>query len=553
MKVLPYQIFCVLLSLLCACSKKATEEVKPTPIPSSFSLNTLRVNGYFNGFDYKDVTTKPEIILTFNTALDASSLASAILLKNTAGNSFAVQTSLTQNDSAIVIKPALDLDYLNKYTLSINNLLKSKAGGNLRTEFTVNLTTQLDTKDKFPRISDEELLTKVQQQTFRYFWDFGHPVSGLARERNTSGDIVTSGGSGFGIMAMVVGIERRFITREQGLQRLTTIVDFLTNQAEKFHGAFPHWLNGSTGKTVPFSAKDNGADLVETSFLMQGLLTARQYFDGNTQAEITLRQKINTLWNGVEWNWFTQNTSNGLYWHWSPTDAWAMNMKISGWNEALITYVLAASSEKYAITKDVYQNGWTRNGAFKNGNSFFGVKLPLGINMGGPLFFTHYSFLGLNPKLLTDQYTNYFDQNKAHAQINYLYCKANPKQYAFYGENCWGLTASDNENGYSAHAPDNDLGVISPTAALSSFPYTPTESMQALQFFYYKLGDKIWKEYGFVDAFNLNKFWYADSFLAIDQGPIIVMIENHRSGLLWNLLMSCPEVKNGLKKLELSN
>ncbi|MGX7686060.1 glucoamylase family protein [Flectobacillus roseus] len=553
MKVLPYQIFCVLLSLLCACSKKATEEVKPTPIPSSFSLNTLRVNGDFNGFDYKDVTTKPEIILTFNTALDASSLASAILLKNTAGNSFAVQTSLTQNDSAIVIKPALDLDYLNKYTLSINNLLKSKAGGNLRTEFTVNLTTQLDTKDKFPRISDEELLTKVQQQTFRYFWDFGHPVSGLARERNTSGDIVTSGGSGFGIMAMVVGIERRFITREQGLQRLTTIVDFLTNQAEKFHGAFPHWLNGATGKTVPFSAKDNGADLVETSFLMQGLLTARQYFDGNTQEEITLRQKINTLWNGVEWNWFTQNTSNGLYWHWSPTDAWAMNMKISGWNEALITYVLAASSEKYAISKDVYQNGWTRNGAFKNGNSFFGVKLPLGINMGGPLFFTHYSFLGLNPKLLTDQYTNYFDQNKAHAQINYLYCKANPKQYAFYGENCWGLTASDNENGYSAHAPDNDLGVISPTAALSSFPYTPTESMQALQFFYYKLGDKIWKEYGFVDAFNLNKFWYADSFLAIDQGPIIVMIENHRSGLLWNLLMSCPEVKNGLKKLELSN
>ncbi|MDI9858036.1 glucoamylase family protein [Flectobacillus roseus] len=553
MKVLPYQIFCVLLSLLCACSKKATEEVKPTPIPSSFSLNTLRVNGDFNGFDYKDVTTKPEIILTFNTALDASSLASAILLKNTAGNSFAVQTSLTQNDSAIVIKPALDLDYLNKYTLSINNLLKSKAGGNLRTEFTVNLTTQLDTKDKFPRISNDELLTKVQQQTFRYFWDFGHPVSGLARERNTSGDIVTSGGSGFGIMAMVVGIERRFITREQGLQRLTTIVDFLTNQAEKFHGAFPHWLNGATGKTVPFSAKDNGADLVETSFLMQGLLTARQYFDGNTQAEITLRQKINNLWNGVEWNWFTQNTSNGLYWHWSPTDVWAMNMKISGWNEALITYVLAASSEKYAISKDVYQNGWTRNGAFKNGNSFYGVKLPLGINMGGPLFFTHYSFLGLNPKLLTDQYTNYFDQNKAHAQINYLYCKANPKQYAFYGESCWGLTASDNENGYSAHAPDNDLGVISPTAALSSFPYTPTESMQALQFFYYKLGDKIWKEYGFVDAFNLNKFWYADSFLAIDQGPIIVMIENHRSGLLWNLFMSCPEVKNGLKKLELSN
>jgi hypothetical protein len=251
----------------------------------------------------------------------------------------------------------------------------------------------------------------------------------------------------------------------------------------------------------------------------------------------------------VDWNWFRQNGQNTLYWHWSPDFNWSGNQQISGWNEALITYVLAASANVDSIPKAVYDNGWARNGNIKNGNLFYGIQLPLGPDLGGPLFFAHYSFMGINPNNLSDAYANYWTQNVAHSKINFSYCVANPGHFNGYSNLCWGLTASDEENGYSAHAPDNDDGVISPAAAISSIPYTPTESMNALRFFYYTLGDRIWGQYGFVDAFNLSSPWFANSFLAIDQGPQIVMIENYRSGLLWNLFLSCPEIKRGMTNL----
>src|SRR6185312_6122132 len=248
-----------------------------------------------------------------------------------------------------------------------------------------------------------------------------------------------------------------------------------------------------------------------------------------------------------------QGGQNVLYWNWSPDKGFIINLQIRGWNEALITYALAASSNTDSIPSIVYSNGWAQNGAIKNGNLYYGVQLPLGIAYGGPLFFAHYSFLGINPNSLSDAYANYWTQNVAHSTINYDYCVANPLHFNGYNSNCWGLTASDENNGYSAHAPGNDDGVISPTAAISSLPYTPTQSMNALHFFYYKLGDKIWGTYGFVDAFNLSNIWFANSYLAIDQGPEIIMIENYRSGMLWNLFMSCPEVQNGMRSLGFSS
>jgi hypothetical protein len=316
-----------------------------------------------------------------------------------------------------------------------------------------------------------------------------------------------------------------------------------------YHGVFPHWLNGETGKVIKFSLKDDGADLVETSLLFQGLICARQYFTKDNPTESEVRNKILWLWEGVEWNWHTQGGQNVLYWHWSPNNGWSMNHQIHGWNECLITYVLAASSPKFPIKPDVYHEGWTNSNYFKNGKEYYGVKLPLGFEYGGPLFFTHYSFLGLDPRGLKDTYADYWQQNVNHTLINRAYCIDNPKKYKGYGKNCWGLTASDSYRGYAAHSPQEDLGVITPTAALSAFPYTPNHSMEVLKHFYFDLGDKIWSEYGFVDAFNETEKWYAKSHLAIDQGPIIVMIENYRSGLLWKLFMSSPDVQNGLKKL----
>ena len=400
----------------------------------------------------------------------------------------------------------------------------------------------------FPILSDEELLTTIQEQTFRYFWDFGHPNCGMARERNTSGNTVTSGGSGFGLMAMVVAVERGFITMEEALQRWVQVVGFLET-ADRFHGAWAHWMNGQTGAVIPFSAADNGGDLVETAFLVQGLLTVRQYLLQEAPQETELIGRINTLWEGVEWDWYTKGQNEALYWHWSPDNAFQINLKISGHNETQIVYILAASSPTHPINPEIYQSGYARSGAMVNGQSYFGITLPLGSAYGGPLFFTHYSYLGLDPRNLEDQYAHYWTQNVNHSLINYQYCVQNPKKYYGYSAQSWGLTASDSYIGYTAHSPTNDRGVITPTAAVSSIPYTPEESLAAIRHFYYDLGDRLWGAYGFYDAFHPTNNWEANSFLAIDQGPIICMIENYRTGLLWDVFMTAPEVQQGLNTL----
>lgn len=549
-KALFFLLYCEVFMLMVTlgCKKGKGTETVPTETTLSFVVNDL-----YNGtLVYKNLNVKPVIKFNFTEAIRTSTAADGFKLTSASGAVIALTVTFQNMDKTIVITPQQDLPGLTAYTLSATDRLKTTSGGGLINPVNISLTTGIDGKDKFPRISDEALLDLVQKQTLKYFYDFGHPVSGLARERSTSGETVTTGGSGFGIMAMIAGAHRGFISRTEALSRIQKIVTFLNTKADRFHGAFPHWLNGSTGKVQPFSANDNGADLVETAFLLQGLLTARQYFDGTPAGEMALRADINAIWNAVEWDWFRQGGQNVLYWHWSPDKGWAMNLKISGWNEALIVYVLAASSPTSAIPKSVYDNGWAQNGNMKNGNPYYGIPLPLGTANGGPLFFEHYSFLGLNPLGLTDAYANYETQTKNHTLINRAYGIANPKGFPNYGADCWGLTASDTYNGYTASSPSNDNGTIAPTAALASMPYTPEESMQALRFFYYKLGDKIWGEYGFNDAFNLSQNWFDNQTLAIDQGPIVVMLENYRSKLLWNLFMSAPEIKNGLQKLGFS-
>jgi len=514
-------------------------------------MNGLSINGNTTSIQY-NISFTPVIKLLFTAPVDRSLVPANVSLKLNGVSPVSLNYSYDNNDSTIVVQPAAPLLPLTKYEISVSSNLQSSLHSSLQSAFTRTFITQIDSSDKFPIITDNQLLDKVQQQTFKYFWDFGHPVSGMARERNTSGDLVTAGGTGFGVMAMIAAVNRSFITRTEARDRILLIVDFLTNNCTRYHGAFAHWINGSTGATIPFSANDNGADLVETSYLMEGLITARQYFNTADPAETNLRNKINSLLNAVEWNWFRQGNQNVLYWHWSPDKNWIMNMQIRGWNEALITYIMASSSQTDSIPKIVYDNGWAGNGSIRNNNSYYGYLLPLGPSNGGPLFFEHYSFLGINPTGLMDAYANYQVQTVNHTKINYEYCKANPRGWNGYSSLCWGLTASDTPTGYNANEPNNDPGVIAPTAAISSLPYTPAESMNALRFFYYKLGDKIWGQYGFTDAFKLSDPWFASSYLAIDEGPIIVMIENYRSGLLWNLFTSAPEIKNGMRRLGFS-
>lgn len=410
-------------------------------------------------------------------------------------------------------------------------------------------------------ISDDSLLTLVEYRTFQYFWNGAEPTSGAARERYHSDNIypendkhiITSGGTGFGVMAILVGIERKFITREQGFERLSKLVDWLA-KADRFHGVWPHWLNGETGKVKPFSPDDDGGDLVETSYLLQGLICVREYFKDGNAKEKALAASIDKLWKAVEFDWY-RNGKNVLYWHWSPNKAWKMNFAVEGYNECLIMYVLAAASPTHGVPAEVYHEGWARNGAMRNDSTHrqYGYHLSLKHNgaqqFGGPLFWSHYSFLGLDPRNLRDAYADYWEHNKNHTLINRQYCIENPKNYKGYGENCWGLTASYSVKGYAAHSPTEDLGVISPTAALSSFPYTPTESMKVVRYLYDSLGEKVFGEFGFYDAFSEQEDWYPQRYLAIDQGPIVVMIENHRTGLLWKLFMSAPEIRGAKEKL----
>jgi hypothetical protein len=396
-------------------------------------------------------------------------------------------------------------------------------------------------------MTDDELLTMVQRHTFRYFWDFAHPTSGLARERNSSGDVVTTGGTGFGISAIVVAVERGFISRTEGVKHLLKMVDFLST-AERFHGIFPHWIDGKTGKVVPFSTYDNGGDLVESSFLFQGLLTAKQYFKDSNTDETRLRQVIQKLWEDAEWDWYRQNGQNVLYWHWSPNHAWRMDFALRGYYEALITYVLAVASPTHSVPASLYHQGWASSANYVNNQTYYGYKIFVGPLAGGPLFFAHYSFIGFDPRQKKDAYANYFIHNQNQSLVNWAYCKNNPKQWTGYSADNWGLTSSDDPKGYSAHEPfgSNDNGTISPTAALSSMPYTPAQSLAALKYFYRKEGAKLWGSMGFYDAFNPTRSWYADSYLAIDQGPIICMIENYRTGLLWKYFMQNTEIQPAL-------
>ena len=405
--------------------------------------------------------------------------------------------------------------------------------------------------------SPEEFLDYIQRSTFDYIWKGAEPTSGMAPERihldkqADDANIITTGGSGFGIAGIIVAIERGFITRAEGLERLEKITDYLA-KADRFHGVWPHWIDGPTGKVKPFGKKDNGGDIVESSFLMSGLLIAREYFKNGTAAERRLAESIDTLWREMDFEWYTRGGQDVIYWHWSPEYEWEMNFPLTGYNECLITYILAASSPTHPVSPEAYHKGWARSGEIVSKKKYMELPLVLSYNgcqdTGGPLFWSHYSYIGLNPHGLKDRYADYWQLTRNHATTDYLYCVANPKGYENYGPGCWGLTASYSPEGYAAHSPMRDLGVITPTASLASFPYTPEESMAAAKWMYNQ-GGKLRGVYGFYDAFTSDLSWCPTRYLAIDQLPIAPMIENYRSGLCWRLFMGAPEIQEGLRSL----
>lgn len=402
-------------------------------------------------------------------------------------------------------------------------------------------------KSYFP-VNTLPALNDLHKRTVNYFWSTsssgGSDVySGMAGEGADRKSTLASGGTGFGVMAIVSGVERGWINRADAAERMQTLVRFL-GKADRFKGAWSHWIEPD-GTAVPWGGK-TGGDLLETSLLMQGLLVVREYFDGNSAVEMEVRDSINSFYNAIEFNNFT-NEKKTLYWSWYPSqngEEESYELPISGYNEAQIAYILALGAPNNTISTDVYQSGWYQNGALAKQKSTYGYATTVSDPKSKPMFLSHYSMLSMNPKMMEDQYMNYWDYSVKHALINRHFCVYDASSKG-YGEGVWGLTASYGEEGYSAHSPTNDLGIIAPTAAFASFPYTPYYSMQMLLNLTenYKT---LYGTLGFYDAFCPSTGWQSYQYLAIDQGPIAVMIENYRSGLIWELFMQAPEIQKGL-------
>ena len=535
-------LYLLILPIMVACEKDKL--VQPD---TSFSVTDFKRSG--DGFE-----TPLKFELTFSQNPAETSAHENIYVVNSLGlkEPFDMAfsgTKITLTNSERLIEQA-------SYTLIVWQDLQSASGAMIASGKSYPVAIGIDESDKFPTISDEELLNLVQRQTFRYFYENAHPVCGMPREISlpNSIDKVATGATGFGIMATIVAIERHFITRNEGFNHIRKIVSFLKDRCTTYHGAYSHWMNGNTGETWAYSEKDDGADLVETSFLIQGLLTARAYFDSEDAGEKDLCTDITSIWENVEWDWYLNEQKTQLRWHWSPNHGWEMGMPISGWNECFITYLLAMLSPTHSIPVDAYRYGWLADQQIVTNEEYYGLTLPFGREYGGPLFFTFFSFMDIDPHGLADMYGNDYEKQVFNqAKINYLYCIDNPKQYVGYGANCWGLSACNGNEGYVEFSPAKDYGVIAPYAAISAMPYTPDESMAALRYYYYKLGDRIWGDNGFVTGFNLSKKWYSTEYISVDEGPVIVMVENYRSKLLWNLFMNIPEIKDGLKRIGFSS
>lgn len=401
-------------------------------------------------------------------------------------------------------------------------------------------------------------VTEVQEASFRYFYDYAYPGSNLPREGIKAEDswdpeAISAVSVGMYFFNIAAGIERGFISRQAGVEHVTVALDFLAGPTQRFFGAFPHWIDGKTGAVRPFSQTDNGADMVETAIIAEGLIFAREYFDNNTSEEAHIRETADALWKAIEWDKFIKTPDNVMIWHWSP-DYGFSDLPIVGFHEAEICYILGVASPDYPISTDTYWDGWVgMNPEYYNHREVPGIdgplELTLGWDYGKPMFAMHYSYMGLDPRKVPLKDGNKFDEFVRQTEANRQYALLNADTWKGY-DTYWGLTASLSPGGYRAHTPvTDDNGTISPTAALSSIAYLPEPVIDMMQDMYLNKGDKLWGPFGFYDAFNPKQDWVANGYIGIDVGPVAPMIENYKTGKLWEVFMRAPEVTKAIEKI----
>ncbi len=400
-----------------------------------------------------------------------------------------------------------------------------------------------------PPLTDEALLDSLQRTAFEYFWNEANPVNGLIRDRNQSWSPCSIAAQGFGFSAICIAIDHGWVTLEEGRARIRLAMDTLWNGAQGpeqynrngYKGLFYHFLDYNSGVRT----WDSELSTIDTALLMAGVLDAQEYFTGADPLDGELRALADSLYLRVDWD-FMRNFGAGIRMGWKPETGFNTFGNWVGYNEAMILYILALGSPTHPVPTYTWTT-WTNNYNWGTQYGYTYLIFP-------PLFGHQYSHCWIDFRGIQDNYMrlkdiDYFENSRRATLAAREYCIANPFGHVGYGPNTWGLTASDDPGGYLAHgAPpaQNDNGTITPTAAAGSIPFAPEVVVPALQNMYDAYGVMLWGKYGFKDAFNLGQFWWGTDYLGIDQGPIIIMIENYLNGAVWNRFMQNPYLQAGL-------
>ena len=413
------------------------------------------------------------------------------------------------------------------------------------------------------QITTEALLDTIQHTAFNFFWNEANPANGLIRDRQN----VTSPNNapcsiaavGFGLSAITIGVDHGWVTREAARDRvLTTLKTFWYgpqgsgNAYAGNFGLFYHFLDMNTAKRTWTSELST----IDTALLLAGIVDMKQYFTGSDTVETLIRNLSDSIYYRMDWQKM-RYFNPGIMLGWTPEHEFADQNGVpygqwTGYNEAMIMYILAMGSPTHPVTYSGWQK-WVSgyNPGYEYG--YYYVKFP-------PLFGHQYSHCWIDFRNIADEWMkdynlNYFENSRRATLAQRAYSIANPGKHKGYSDTLWGITASDippslhNGNTYGAHgAPpaQDDDGTIVPTAPISSLPFAPDEVMPVIKNMWNNYNSQLWSKYGFRDAFNLNINWWGPDVIGIDQGPIIIMIENYRTGSVWKRFMQNPDVQRGL-------
>lgn len=403
--------------------------------------------------------------------------------------------------------------------------------------------------------NDDQFLEYVQETAFDYFWYLANPNNGLVPDRTAVGSACSIAAVGFGLTAIGIGVDHGWISRTQAVARVSATLNTFLNGPQGpavsgtigYNGWFYHFLDMNTA--LRYTSFDTELSSIDTALLLGGILYSKQYFDGTNSDETSIRTMADAIFNRIDWNWMARGT-DAVAMGWKPTTGFTNFSDWIGYNEGMIIYVLGLGTATSPLPASAWSK-WTSgyNWSTLNGYSF--VPFP-------PLFTHQYSHCWIDFRHITDAYMNahdstYFENSRRATLAQRNYCIANPLGRTGYSSTNWGLTACDTPPpvNYGVHgAPPalNDDGTLAPTAPGGSMAFAPEVCLPTLRAMYKQFRTHIWSAYGFKDAFNLNPTWYGPDELGIDEGPIVVMIENYRTQQPWRLFMRNAEVQRGLQR-----